>query len=89
MMYLYITLADETQVTHSHTIERGGEKEVEVHFERPTDDGFDSARCVLPSYEWINISGYNEEDLAFFQEFLRFNAHLLFRYGESGGVDIA
>ena len=53
MMYPYITLADETEITYSHVLERYARKEVEVHFERPTEDGFDVARCVLPSYEWI------------------------------------
>ena len=50
MMYPYITLADETEITHSHVMEHEGVQSVEVHFERPTEDGFVSARCVLPSY---------------------------------------
>lgn len=24
-----------------------------VHFERPTEQGFDPARCELPEYKWI------------------------------------
>lgn len=38
MMYPYITLADGTEI---------------VHFERPTEEEFDSARCELPDYKWI------------------------------------
>ena len=49
MMYPYITLADETEITHSQIIEVDGTQTVEVHFERPNENGFDSARCVLPS----------------------------------------
>ena len=56
MMYPYITLADETEITHSQIIESDGQQNVEVHFERPTETGFDSARCVLPTYQWKFIS---------------------------------
>ncbi len=52
MMYPYITLADETEITHSHIIEENDVKKVEVHFERATEHGFDTARCILPSYTW-------------------------------------
>ena len=55
MMYPYITLADETEITHSHIIEENDVKKVEVHFERPTEHGFDTARCILPNYTWIKI----------------------------------
>ncbi len=33
MMYPYIILADETEITHSHIMEKDKIKEVEVHFE--------------------------------------------------------
>lgn len=50
MMYPYMTLADETEIVHSHLIDGG---KVIVHFERPTESGFDSARFELPTYELI------------------------------------
>ena len=50
MMYLYQTLPDETEIVHSHLIIEDGVPKVIVHFERPTEDGFDSARCSLPEY---------------------------------------
>ena len=89
MMYPYITLNDETLITHSQMLDNGGVKSVEVHFERPVEYGFDSARCVLPSYEWILIEGYSDEEIKTFELFLRSNAHLLFRYAEGGGLRIA
>ena len=89
MMYPYMILADETEITHSHIIEKDGKKEVEVHFERPTTKGFDSARCSLPSYKWIEKSGFSAEEIAEFEQFLKHNAHLLYKYAASGGVDIA
>lgn len=88
-MYPYITLADETEITHSHLIDRDGVQTVEVHFERPTDTGFASARCVLPSYQWKFKDGFNEGEVAFFDEFLRHNAHLLYRYAAQGGIHCA
>ena len=88
MMYPYITLYDETLITHSQVLDKGGVKSVEVHFERPVEYGFDSARCVLPSYEWMFIEGYSDEEIQTFEHFLRGNAHLLYRYAEGGGVRI-
>lgn len=89
MMYPYMTLADETEIVHSHLIEENGEKKVIVHFERPTESGFDSARCELPAYKWTIKEGYSDEEISFFEELLRHNAHLLFKYAQSGGIQIA
>lgn len=52
MVYPYITLADGTEIVHTQVFEEEGGQKVEVHFERPTEDGFDTARCQLPSYDW-------------------------------------
>ena len=54
MMYPYMTLADGTEVVHSQIIEKDGVQTVLVHFERPTEDGFDSVRCELPEYSWTS-----------------------------------
>jgi len=89
MMYAYITLSDDTEITHSHLLERNGQEKVEVHFERPTEQGFDTARCVLPSYEWIVRKGYSDEEIQEFDELMRDNAHLFYRYAKSGGLKFA
>jgi hypothetical protein len=89
MMYPYITLADETEILHSHILEVDGVINVEVHFERPTEKGFDMARCVLPNYSWIMREGFSDEEIAKFEQFLMSNAHLLYKYARSGGVQIA
>ena len=52
MMYPYMTLADETEIVHSQIIEKDGKRKVIVNFERPIENGFDSARCELPDYKW-------------------------------------
>jgi len=89
MMYPYITLSDETLVTHSHLIEADGEKTVLVHFERPKPYGFDTARCSLPSYEWIIKDGFTDDEIALFERLLQVNAHTFFKYAELGGLNIA
>lgn len=89
MMFPYITLADETEVTHSQLLSRNNRQEVEVHFERPTENGFDEARCVLPSYEWVHKIGYTNDEIESFTLFLHNNAHLLFKYAEADGLKIA
>lgn len=78
-MYPYITLADETEITHSHIIMTNEVETVEVHFERPTEAGFDSARCILPSYTWKFAEGYSADEIKEFEELLHHNAQLLFK----------
>ena len=52
MMYPYMTLGDGTEIVHSHIIDQDGVKKVIVHFERAIPDGFEDARCELPTYHW-------------------------------------
>ena len=58
MMYPYMTLADETESVHSQVIEKDGRQIIVVNFERPTQEGFDSARL-----HFQNISGWKSEDI--------------------------
>ena len=89
MMYPYITLADETLITHSHLKDENGVKTVLVHFERPIDGGFDLVRFRLPTYEVIMRDGYSDEEVAVFERFLKRAAHSFYKYAEMGGLDIA
>jgi hypothetical protein len=90
MMYPYLTFEDGTEVVHSELQSHDGINEVLVHFERPTEDGFDSVRCSLPSYAWTPWEGhFTDEELSFFEKFLEANAHLIYRYASTGGVKIA
>lgn len=88
-MYPYMTLSDETEIVHSQIVEKDGIDTILVHFERPTDDGFDSARCELPSYHWLFNEGFSEKEIHFFTRLLESNAHLLYRYAKNGGIQIA
>ena len=90
MMYPYIKFADGTEVVHSQLIKEDNNKEkVIVHFERPTENGFDVARCELPEYKWIEKTGYSDEEMKEFASFLHSNAHLIFKYANNGGIQIA
>ncbi len=89
MMYPYMVLSDETEIVHSQIIEEDGKKKVLVNFERPTEEGFDSARCELPDYRWIFRDGYSDEEIKLFEELLHSNAHLLYKYAANGGIQIA
>ena len=84
-----MTLADETEIVHSQIIEIGEQKKVIVNFERPTENGFDSARCELPDYKWTERTGYSDEEIAMFEQLLHCNAHLLYKYAANGGIQIA
>ena len=90
MMYHYMTLADETEIVHSHLKKENGIKTVEVHFERPKLDGFDSIRCSLPSYEWTVWEGhYSDDEIKNFEQMLRTGAHIIYKYAELGGAKVA
>lgn len=89
MMYPYMILADETEIVHSQIIDEDGRQKVIVHFERPTERGFDSARCELPEYKWLLSEGYTDEEIAIFEQLLRSNAHLIYKYAMNGGIQIA
>lgn len=51
--------------------------------------GFDDARCVLPDYKWTEHSGFSDAEMEFFEKILKSNAHLLYKYAASGGIQIA
>lgn len=90
MLYPYMTLGDGTQITHSQLLEGEDGPRVLVHFERPTNNGFDSARCELPTYTWTQWEGsFSPEELKGFTRLLESNAHLIYRYAQTGGIKIA
>ena len=84
MMYPYLTLDDETEITHSEMKEDGS---VKVYIETPDENGgFHSAVCWLPQYKWEQIQGYTESEMVFFKELVRNNAHLMIEFSQDGGV---
>lgn len=53
MMYPFMTLNDDTKITHSEMKPDG---RVKVYIETPDDfGGFHNATCWFPDYKWENI----------------------------------
>ena len=82
MMYPYMTLDDNTEITHSSYLEDGT---VKVYIETPVNGGFNHATCILPSYKWESVFGYSKEQMREFDEFMHHNAHLIIEFAQAGG----
>ena len=78
MMYPFLTLDDETEITHSEMLEDGS---VKVYIEMPDEKGgFHDATCFLPDHRWVEVHGYSDEELNRFKEIIRNNAHLILEF---------
>ena len=66
MMYPFMTLNDDTEITHSEMKIDGT---VKVYIETPNDTGgFHHATCWLPEYKWQDIKGYSNLEIAYFKK---------------------
>ena len=84
MMYPYMTLNDDTEITHSEMYPDG---KVKVYIETPDlKDGFHNATCYLPDYMWEDINGYSDKEMEYFKEFVCNNAHLIIEFSREGGI---
>ena len=86
MMYPFMTLNDDTEITHSEIKNDGT---VKVYIETPDlKDGFHNAVCWLPDYRWeqINGYGYSESEMERFKKLIKNNAHLIMEFAQTGGV---
>ena len=87
MMYPFMTLNDDTEITHSEMLPDGT---VKVYIETPDEkDGFHHATCFLPNYKWENIYGYTNEEIEKFKEIIVSTAHLIIEFSQEGGFDNA
>ena len=81
-MYPFLTLADDTEITHSEMKPDG---KVKVYIETPDEkDGFHNATCWLPEYVWEDIEGYSEEEMDEFKRTIKDNAHLILEFSMKG-----
>ena len=84
MMYPFLTLEDNTEITHS---EMRGDGCVKVYIETPDEkDGFHDVTFFLPEHRWSDVHGYSNEELERFKEIIRNNAHLILEFSQKGGV---
>ena len=84
MMYPFMTLNDDTEITHSETLPGG---RVRVYIETPDErGGFRSATCWLPDYRWEGVCGYTASEMSYFKGLIRNNAHLILDFATDGGI---
>ena len=87
MMYPFMTLNDNTEITHSEMKPDG---KVKVYIETPDEKyGFLHATCWLPEYKWEDISHYSDEHINGFEEIIRSTAHLIMEFSQEGGFENA
>lgn len=84
MKYPYVTFPDDTEVTFSDVQE---DNTVQVYIETPVYGGFHHATCILPSYQWTEVTGYSDQEMQDWDEFLHNNAHLILELASEGGFE--
>ena len=85
-MYPFMQLEDNTEIVHSEVLDND---RVKVYIEKPIEGGFQSAVCYLPDYQWQEIEGFGEDDIAGFREIIESTAHLIIQFARDGGFDSA
>lgn len=84
MMYPYMTLNEDTEITHSEMLPDGRAK---VYIETPDlKDVFHNATCFLPDYTWEDVYGYSELEMNYFKQLMRDNAHLIIEFSRERGI---
>ena len=87
MMYPFLQIDGDTEIVHSEMQPNG---QVKVYIEKPdAKDGFHHATCFLPGYQWEDISGFSQKEIARFQEVLESTAHLILEFSQQGGFEYA
>lgn len=72
MMYPFMTLDEDTEITHSEILPDG---RVKIYIEQADEkDGFHYATCYLPGYTWENIFGFSDNEMQRFQKLVKNNA---------------
>lgn len=84
MMYPFLTLDDETEIVHSEMKPDG---KVKVYLEKPDEkDFFHNAVCWLPGYQWEEIHGFSDKEIARYNEIIHSTAHLILEFSQKGGL---
>ena len=86
-MYPFLTLDDETEITHSEYLPSG---KVKVYVEKPDEqDCFHHMVCYLPDYAVEEVFGFNNDEIAKYMEIIRSTAHLIMEFAQEGGFERA
>ena len=87
MMYPFLTLDDETEITHSEFLPSG---KVKVYIEKADEkDGFHHMVCYLPGYEVEELDGFDHDEVEKYLDIIRSTAHLIMEFSKEGGFDHA
>ena len=90
MIYQFCKYSDGTEVSFSDIKKNNEIKTIYIHFERPTEEGFDSVRFELPSYDIVYKEGnYSEEEIAMFKKIVESGASFFYKWAKEGGIKIA
>ena len=91
MMYQFCKYPDETEVNFSNIVkDEYGNEVLYVHFERPTEYGFDSVRFKLPTYEIVYSEGnYSDKEIETFKRVVENGAQYFYEWAREGGIKIA
>ena len=84
MKYPFMTFPDNTEITHSSVFEESGKEKIRVYIERPADNGFIDATCILPDYSWEN-NGFSQDEIENFQKLIEKSAHVIYKFAKQGG----
>ncbi len=85
MIYPYVTLNDETEITFSKvkTAEDGHEY-IDICYEKPVFDGFISAVCQYPDDNWT-IDGLSQPQIDWIKDFVKHNGDFMLFLATDGG----
>jgi len=87
MMYPFLTLDDETEITHSDLL--AGDR-VKVYIEKPDEkDCFHHMTCYLPDYSVEDVFGFSGKEQEKYMEIIRSTAHLILEFSQTGGFNYA
>ena len=87
MMFPFLTLDDETEITHSEFLPC---KRVKIYIEKPNEkDCFHHMTCYLPDYEIEEVFGFDEQEIKKYLNIIHSTAHLIIEFSKNGGFDNA
>ena len=87
MMYPFLTLNDETEITHSEMKNDGS---VKIYIEKPDEkDGFHYATIYIPSFRWENVYKFSDSELSDYEDIIKRSQSCILQFAQEGGFDNA
>ena len=79
MEYPFITLDDDTQISHSEML---ADHRVRVYIVK---DILHRAVCLLPDQSWTEVVGFGEDEMLHYQKVIQKMAPLIMEFSQKGG----